>query len=526
MNFSSKHSKPIIVFDAHSLMGLLSKGKDRQNENIFGGRHWMCTELLDKIFTALKGFGVDLVFFFDGSAQKDKLPQWKRRQVDIYVKQARIMTLLSRTKVSTINQILQCEDAEHTLMYNKKLLAAMRFSCEKVGKVFISEKNDSDRELSSFIQSHAEVIGLFANDSDYLIYPGKFRYFSTEDMNLNENGTLTTMEYPRERLRAKLNLNDLQMAFFASLCGNDIILYEMRKFHWKIQNQNRTPQQKIALRYKIADIARRNATSDVAANINDAVKIFMKNVRTNNPAVYAEFMNVFEFEDKFTASVESYLTKVDIDETDSLYALNETLRYKIDKNIILQVSGPYFIDLANRELQNYWENQQHQLRRKTGVIMELYPELKERKVAFFIKKSHSTEHSFIQFLSTLPEFDVSKDIIKDDIDQKFKLLKWMSCLDHLDAFDFSQISDDMKIDIFTMASLYDQKLMTLEELDVLLWTIVAYQEKLIPRDIAIDAGKQRVHYRAFCIAQMFLTAHPTVTESFKICGLSSCLDVS
>lgn len=114
---------------------------------------------------------------------------------------------------SSFKNVLKSKDVKKIVQYYKNLYGVVKASCKKFGRALVSGKNESDQDIASFMQSHAEVIGLFANDSDFMIFPGKFRNFSTYDMNL-ESGTLMSLEYPRERLRVKLKLDDLQMAFF------------------------------------------------------------------------------------------------------------------------------------------------------------------------------------------------------------------------------------------------------------------------------------------------------------------------
>lgn len=175
------------MFDGYSLIGLISYGEDRQVENLFGGRHWLCTEFLNEVFTQLKASGAELVFFFDGSPQTDKIPTWISRQYDSYQRCARILDMLRDGNLSLKN-VLESGDVKKILQYYKNLYGVVKASCKKFGRVYVSEKNESDQDIASFIQSHIEVIGLFANDSDFMIFPGKFRYFSTYDMSL-ESGT-------------------------------------------------------------------------------------------------------------------------------------------------------------------------------------------------------------------------------------------------------------------------------------------------------------------------------------------------
>jgi hypothetical protein len=66
------------------------------------------------------------------------------------------------------------------------------------------------------------ALAVIADDSDYLIYKGNWRYWSARQLDLND---LSTMEYDRRALWDCLNLSEDQMKIFATIAGNDIIKY-------------------------------------------------------------------------------------------------------------------------------------------------------------------------------------------------------------------------------------------------------------------------------------------------------------
>lgn len=61
---------------------------------------------------------------------------------------------------------------------------------------------------------------MLADDTDFLIFPGQWRYFSLQNINFE---TMTTVEFSRRALRKCLNVNDRQLIILSTLAGNDVI---------------------------------------------------------------------------------------------------------------------------------------------------------------------------------------------------------------------------------------------------------------------------------------------------------------
>lgn len=146
--------------------------------------------------------------------------------------------------------------------------------------------------------------------------------------------------------------------------------------------------------------------------------------------------------------------------------------------------------------------------------MHFHPEFKKLKVRSLVKKSHLIKHEIIEVVHNARSLSFESF-------ENFKILKWISCLDSDDLvkFDLQKFPEIMKMNIVTMTILYDQSLITLNELDVLLWTATALHEKLIPRRIELNRNGQ-VCQRAFSIAHMFINFHSRICECFEILKLT------
>jgi hypothetical protein len=89
---------------------------------------------------------------------------------------------------------------------------------------------ECDTEMVKYANNNSSVLAILSKDSDFLIYPGKWRYFSLEDVDLE---TLETKEFNRNALRNHLKLTDFELNVLATLNGNDVISYDdTKRFHY------------------------------------------------------------------------------------------------------------------------------------------------------------------------------------------------------------------------------------------------------------------------------------------------------
>lgn len=192
----------ILVFDANSFMRLLpvSDSMDfmtKMNENVFGGRPWLCKESLKQLLTELKKCGADLVFFFDGSWSEQVNIEREAKEINKKYKLRQNLLRKMKTKRRGSNRLDNIQDENKSginFAYNRNLISVVKGVCEEFGKVSICEMYECDREIVSFTMANPSVLGIFSDDSDYLIFPRNFRYFSTSSIAFN-NETLTVKEY-------------------------------------------------------------------------------------------------------------------------------------------------------------------------------------------------------------------------------------------------------------------------------------------------------------------------------------------
>lgn len=114
----------------------------------------------------------------------------------------------------------------------------IRATAKKYGKRIVTVTKECDAELARYACNNPSVIAVLADDTDFLIFPGKWKYLSIAELNLD---TLKTKEFSRTALRRYLGLNDKQMIVFSTIGGNDIVKYDqVQHCHgWKIGNNSR-----------------------------------------------------------------------------------------------------------------------------------------------------------------------------------------------------------------------------------------------------------------------------------------------
>lgn len=215
-NQNSKNSgqKPILVFD---LVGITSIFNRDIIELLHGGRHGQYLKTIDDLFQRLSGIA-ELVFYEDGPVVEEKYDTWAKRQNDKFDHSLRVFDHIYRgVPLSSIVAITKCIPvvATHIELISTK--------AKEYGKVIVSEAKECDGELAKFASTNSSVIAVLADDSDFLIFPGNFQYWSIAQLDLK---TLSTMEFSRTALRQYLRLNDEQLVVLSTIAGNDIIKYD------------------------------------------------------------------------------------------------------------------------------------------------------------------------------------------------------------------------------------------------------------------------------------------------------------
>lgn len=205
-------------------MSLFGKISEDKVEELCGGRHQKYREFLEKLFTELTSFA-DLVFFVDGPTPDEKMDECNRRRNEKY---KRSLTIIDAVYDGfPLNEIVETHKWE--LAWAPTFQNLLEEMAKKFGTLFVAVTKECDSELARYACNNPSTLAIFADDSDYLIFEGKWRYFSFSSMNFED---LTTLEYNKAALRRSLDLTDEQMKTLSTLAGNDIMVKdEAKRFH-------------------------------------------------------------------------------------------------------------------------------------------------------------------------------------------------------------------------------------------------------------------------------------------------------
>ncbi|XP_065088015.1 uncharacterized protein LOC135709551 [Ochlerotatus camptorhynchus] len=442
---------PIIVIDVMSLYVPLSR-LDAESR-LFGGRLYLAYLIINHFFSKLKALGVELQFFVDGTVPSFKLKTWCERRNANYKKMIDIYDAVDKgTDVETIATEIGSFVNEY----------AMEYLAKKHGTLSVSILKECDQELATFARKN-NALAIIADDSDFLIYEGNWRYWSSRDIDIV---TLETMEYNRPALVEHLELSFAQMPLFATLSGNDIVKFEeLLPFHSSLGQYSRkfynvakfVRQQPIGLPYPI----------DLHLVLNQAFGVHDEQMKTR----FQQSLGFYRTNGITSNPIPSNDPILDI-------LLNHPFMYQI------WYKQPYpvllgFTDLRPKDLgQQLPELILQILLRSAGII--LYHRLKRRRYyafPFVFKLDHESDYvqqSFPVQFPTHIEVPTLVDLhsgdqtnIPRDLDIKLKLLSWIVS----DSLDYERVKSVRWPYVATVLTLYllmEKGLIELFEADLLL----------------------------------------------------------
>lgn len=190
------------------LLTVISSLSGPTNEQIYGCRNQFAESHADQFCDRMIEAGARLVFFIDGMLQVEKYRHWIQRQEKVYVECLKKVEDSSRGfKQRSIGGNV----TKHAFI--SALVAAAR----NKGTLKTSYDVECDREMAAYARKH-NALAIITGDSDFLIFEGNFRIWSSLDLNLRH---MNTKEWNRGKLLSALGLSQKQMPFFAAIAGND-----------------------------------------------------------------------------------------------------------------------------------------------------------------------------------------------------------------------------------------------------------------------------------------------------------------
>ena len=216
-------------------MGLNSILNRNKIEILCGGRRNMYEVMLDDLFLKLKEAGAELVFFGDGAVPTVKYDTYCERQNAKYMDSLTLHDFIYDG--CSIREILGKDESRRgELISQMSFEETLEKSARKHGTLTTTFNVECDTEMAEYASRTPAVLAILADDTDFLIYAGNWRYFSIRNLDCD---TLMTKEYSRLALRKLLLLTNKQLIVFSTLSGNDVLKYDdVKQFHRRINYQN------------------------------------------------------------------------------------------------------------------------------------------------------------------------------------------------------------------------------------------------------------------------------------------------
>ncbi|EAT43560.1 AAEL005000-PA [Aedes aegypti] len=486
---------PVLVIDVFALSGELDSIDF--NSLIYGARFNVGFWIIDRFLRKLKSLGVSLEFFMDGSVQDFKIRTWCERKDRDY-----------QDAIAIINAVDEGVDIETilTTVGAPGCGYALEYLAEMHGRLTVSLERECDQELAAFA-SKVNAFAIISNDSDFLIYEGNWRYWSSRDLDID---TLETLEYNRHALLQYLGLTFAQMPLFATLCGNDIVkLEELKRFHFSLGQYC----------HKMTNVAKFVQPQDPNNLQNILEKVFGPHNRSGK--------------DRFWMSLQFYKTDFVTSSNDDPV---EEILLKHPNPFVYQLwhKQPHVVSLGLVDMRSTELGKQvpslvlRILLRTAGIIV--LSRQKGRKIyiqTFVIKLTHESNHRIqrfpVQFPSftdppTLMELFSTDPFVMANLENtKLLLLSWIVS-DRLDYRRLRPILRPLLPTVVTLYHLVENRILQLFEADLLLQ--VAYDvvtETYDPKSLEFPTT---VESRPFRLAFIFRIMYRFVAIAMNSIGLN------
>jgi hypothetical protein len=505
--FNRQHeTRPILLI---KLNGLLRSIVKDQKEIFCGIRHNIVHEKFENVMKKLCKIA-DIIFFIDGLVCDAKMPNWIIYHNKKNKNAHEIESMIDRRL--TLQDIT--DDAKELISPTSPLKFTESLA-QKYGELITSLNRDCNAEMVQIANQNRKVLAILDDDSDFLIYRGKWKYYSLRDMN---QGTLDTKEYNRHALRAYLNLNDQQMILLSTLNGNTIVSYDTDTYQFhKTLLQNRNNKQ---LRFPSIAAYIRDHNSQMINN-NDAAAYVAREIYKYKP----EFMSHKSiFINEVQYSIDFYDTKFEqseiTDET-QIFCREESLNFV--RMVLNHKLLPFTLDFFDQQREaNYFESINDLFSKQIGIIFN-FKSFDPYKI--WSKLSiNDPEYSIVEVIKSLPRKELSIPLIElldrsnyPDHDQiRFKLLKWLISEKMLQSVDLELIPQNLFLDILVLVYMVKERFINVKEADIILLSIKHVEDGIVPDNIT---APETLNPRAFYASILFSKCHIIIARCLEVTGL-------
>jgi hypothetical protein len=157
----------------------------------------------------------------------DKLDHWMKSNHEKYIEAMQVMDMINEGE-----KLKEICGKFREIQRSTSHLKIVEETAKKYGKLIKTITQECDTEIAKYA-SEKRAFAVLAEDSDFLIFKGDWKYFSLHDLDIFR---LTTKEFNKKALWNHLGLeNFYQMAMLATMAGNDLMEFdEVKRFHSRL----------------------------------------------------------------------------------------------------------------------------------------------------------------------------------------------------------------------------------------------------------------------------------------------------
>ncbi|XP_013408866.1 constitutive coactivator of PPAR-gamma-like protein 1 isoform X2 [Lingula anatina] len=199
-----------LVIDAESCLDRLYGGF--YSDWACGGEWNRMVHFLTNLTEACRGANLELVVFFSGALEKEKMRDWEKEQTEKR-KRANLVLKHVFNKATPPPKVWWLPPV--------CLRPCLRMALRHMGVQVACSMDDHHQEVIAYCREN-DFQGILAQDAVYTIFDPP-RYFSSEHLKLTYKGTLETREYFVNAVAKALDLNPTRFCVFAALLGDHIL---------------------------------------------------------------------------------------------------------------------------------------------------------------------------------------------------------------------------------------------------------------------------------------------------------------
>lgn len=509
--YRTEKCRPTLVIDLMNLVVLFSRNKI---DYLCGSRNNIVSEQVDLLFKSLSSVA-ELVFFEDGPVEDDKLELKTSRQNDRY--QGMVNILEHIYEGTPIRQIYE-NDKE--LPRVSAVVDFLHDKAKTFGQLIVTTTNNCDIELARYASDHSNVLAILANDSDFLIFSGEWRYFSLRELNID---SLKTMEYNRKTLCDHLQLTYEELSILSTLAGNDCIPYEkVRAFHYKFGHEadKKFPG--------IADYIKTKLQLDSHQLIRSIGVDILRDAQPNTLKLIEKSLTQYSSISTAAAVHNTRTTDGQSQLLDFCLASDNMFAYQVLIDFPRRINVDYF-DMRRTDFPSYLKVYLDLTLRQIGVVVK-----NKRKLCFgtyrhkiICKQSHEQGYEMIfvePIYPVCPVPDLLELLNRNDFpehdDVRIELLKWMVAETKLKPIDILSIPRKFLLDLVVLVHLTQNGFITVLEADIILFTIVKVEHNMIPNELE---PPDQLNERAFIISFLYCKTQRIIASCFKVVGFTDYL---